>query len=989
MASASSNQPQGSRLPEGLVALGVSVVVTAVLCAVGYGVYYFGQQSAPKGTEFLFRRLVDPIQFGGRDFDGMVWLAVLIPTLWVAMFYVVWMYIRDGRSIGWFFGTFLALLRISVYAVLTILFLMPAMQVLDESITRFKVIVMFDVSGSMLNKDDIPTDTMPLDKILSRQDKVLRFLSDEQVGFLKKLNKNPVALYRFGAALDGAAQNYDEGAEPATPTELKTLLYPDTKAPVVTNEATPEEKEAARKKYDLQLMLVNGTNVPDSVLAVLKKESSTQPQGLIIISDGRSTGMSTSAVEEVKKSKVPVFAIGVGEYRQHVRIAFNNEVAVPPVIQPDMPFPAVVDVDGEGLADEEITITLHVYKPVAGAKDDDEITEEPKRKPDLEITQKVRLRPGDPPHASASFPFDLNKLPADFRKVETTTGKPELLEGKWLFIARTPKDKREIFEGKEHVTRPATMRVMKKPLRALLFAGGPNRDYQFARTLLVREAENKRAEVSIHIQNARPEVVQDVPEERMLKEFPSRIADPNDPNETADNKYSNLLQYDVILAFDPDWTKLSEEAMRKLETWVDKHRGGLIAIGGPVNTFQLTRGLNTEKVKPLLDMLPVILDDNRIYSLDRSTAEPWKLNFPGATAEMEFLKLDEEAMDQRDVLAGWEQFFTGREKADGRDVPLKRGFYDFYPVREAKTNATVIATFSDPRARLKDGKEQPYIVAMPYGSGQHNCVWIGSGEIWRLRQFKEAFHERFLVKLMRYAASGSQSGAKLRGDIRPQPDNAFANKVFRVRAQMSGKDMNPLPQTEKPQAIIKPLGVENAKPVVVDLKPMPVPAGDKWGGYFDGPVQLPAGQYSVELAIPGTSDKLYQKYNIPESNLEMDNPRPDFIELRKLTSNAKDVLDRVPEEVRKNLETELERTNRAYTKEGDKDLRLFFDLKSANLIPECMTRKPLPQISRGPVKDLWDFGFAWFGLPKVSLALMVIVGLFSIEWLTRKLLKLA
>ena len=149
--------------------------------------------------------------------------------------------------------------------------------------------------------------------------------------------------------------------------------------------------------------------------------------------------------------------------------------------------------------------------------------------------------------------------------------------------------------------------------------------------------------------------------------------------------------------------------------WVDKHRGGLICVGGPVNTFQLTRGLNTEKVKPVLDMLPVVLDDNRIYSLDRSTAEPWRLNFPGATAEMEFLKLDEDNPDQRDVLAGWEAFFTGKDKHDGgRDITLKRGFFDFYPVREVKTSATVIGTFSDPRARLKDGKEQPYIVAMPW-----------------------------------------------------------------------------------------------------------------------------------------------------------------------------------------------------------------------------------------------------------------------------------
>lgn len=948
-------------------------------------------------TEFVWRRLAEPIHLGGKEYDGHWWLAILIPILLTALIYVVWMYVRDGRSIGWGWGSFLAALRMSVYAVLTVLFLMPARQVLDETITRFKVIVLFDVSGSMNSKDDIPTETMPAEKILSRQDKILRFLSDDQVAFLKKLNKNPVTLYRFGAALDAAAQNYDENPEGsekpyplASADEKKGFLYPDTKPPVVSNDAGTEEKDAARKRYDLHVMLVNGTNVPESVLSVLKRESSTQPQGLIVFSDGRSHGFSSTAVAEVQKSKVPVFAIGVGEYRQQVRIAFNNDVAVPRQIQPDMPFPARVDVDGDGMADQEVTITLQVWKPIPGAKDDDEGgKEEPTRKPDLELTQQVRFRPGDPPHTSAEFPFDPSKLPADFRKADTPTGKPELLEGKWVFVARVPKDKREIYIGRDHATRPAIMRAVKKPLRVLLFAGGPTRDYQFARTLLVREAENHRAEVSIHIQNARPEVVQDVPEDRMLKEFPNHIADVNDPNEKADEKFLNFLQYDVILAFDPDWTKLSGEQLSLLEKWVDKYRGGLICVGGPVNTFQLTRGLNTEKVKPLLDVLPVVLDDNRIYSLDRSTAEPWRLNFAGATAEMEFLKLDEEAPGA-DVLAGWESFFTGKEKHDGgRDVTLKRGFYDFYPVREPKTSATVIATFSDPRARLKDGKEQPYIVAMPYGTGQHNSVWIGSGEIWRLRQYKESFHERFLIKLLRYAAVGSQTGGKLRGYIQPLPGDWPSNKPLRVRAQMDGKDMNPLPQSARPQAIIKSISDEKAKPMTVDLKPLPIAQGDKWNGFFDGPVQLPVGQYGVEIAIPGTNDKIYQKYTIVDSNIEMDNTRPDFVELRRLASNSKDVLDRVPDDLRHTLETELERTNRAYTKEGDRDLRLFFDLKSASLIPDCMTRKPLPQVSRGPVKDLWDFGFEWFGLPKVSLALLVIVGLFSIEWLTRKLLKLA
>jgi len=48
------------------------------------------------------------------------------------------------------------------------------------------------------------------------------------------------------------------------------------------------------------------------------------------------------------------------------------------------------------------------------------------------------------------------------------------------------------------------------------------------------------------------------------------------------------------------------------------------------------------------------------------------------------------------------------------------------------------------------------------------------------------------------------------------------------------------------------------------------------------------------------------------------------------------------------------------------------------------------QRSRGPIKDLWDAGF---GLgdssSRMAFVLLLVVALLSIEWLTRKLLKLA
>src|SRR5262249_24569464 len=148
--------------------------------------------------------------------------------------------------------------------------------------------------------------------------------------------------------------------------------------------------------------------------------------------------------------------------------------------------------------------------------------------------------------------------------------------------------------------------------------------------------------------------------------------------------------------------------LTKLEQWVGTHGGGLIVLGGPINTLQLARpGANRDKLKPVLDLYPVYLEDARIQQLERPTSDPWRLNFPRATREMEFLKLDE-YNEKTSQLAGWEEFFTGSAGNLGAPKGLVRGFYNYYPVKAAKEGATTVATFTDPRARLADGKEQPY-----------------------------------------------------------------------------------------------------------------------------------------------------------------------------------------------------------------------------------------------------------------------------------------
>jgi RNA polymerase sigma factor (sigma-70 family) len=312
----------------------------------------------------------------------------------------------------------------------------------------------------------------------------------------------------------------------------------------------------------------------------------------------------------------------------------------------------------------------------------------------------------------------------------------------------------------------------KKPLRVLLFASGPSREYQFLRTLLVREMDKRRAEVSIHLQLApgiserKTGVVQDVPPERLLSTFPTRLEGGD-----KDDKLYALDQYDVIVAFDPDWTKVAKTSLEQLEKWVRVHKGGLIVVAGPLHALDLVRPNQRKKLKPVIDLYPVRLHDPRLDNAEIDASQPHALSFPGAGAGKSFLKLDPEG---RDPLAGWPEFFFGKACADWKttdDRPIG-GFFQCYPIEGVKPKATVIARMRAPNDSPLAG--QPFLVTMPYERGV--VVYLGSGETWRMRQFDQNAHARFWMNLMRYVSSANprpEGGRKIGAKSTPAERRAI------------------------------------------------------------------------------------------------------------------------------------------------------------------------------------------------------------------------
>ncbi len=123
------------------------------------------------------------------------------------------------------------------------------------------------------------------------------------------------------------------------------------------------------------------------------------------------------------------------------------------------------------------------------------------------------------------------------------------------------------------------------------------------------------------------------------------------------------------------------------------------------------------------------------------------MNFTASAKQFSFLKLDPFG---ESPTAGWNRFFWNNEdfKPEPRIDPRpKRGFFTCYPVDRVKPASTVIATFAGPKKH-----QQPFLVEMAVGAGK--AMYLGSGELWRLRVF-EGFHERVWLGMIRHVAAGS------------------------------------------------------------------------------------------------------------------------------------------------------------------------------------------------------------------------------------------
>jgi hypothetical protein len=838
--------------------------------------------------------------------------------------------------------------------------------------------------------------------------------------------------------------------------------------------------EAMKRRLETARSITQGTDIVESVQKAFESQKDNMLEGIIVFSDGRSNATVggkdnakfNPAVEALcraaKKERVPIITIGVGEHREEKSVRITD-LQAPDQTPPDDPWKINVEVDGEHMRGEQIDIFLELFPPNS---------DQP-----VVLDGIIKFDQSEPPHGQFEWTID----PADIVKrlgLESPKKKASLPEGKWearARIAAIGEDGKPDAKKKPIYSDKSPILVQQKSVRILLMASVANRDFQYLMTQLIRD----KADVSIFLQNDAGMFLDGKSiafledKYRQLSHFPDKLYVEEVEGESEQTKWYNLARYDVIIAFDPDWTVLTDDQAKLIQTWVDLHAGGLLHVAGPINTKKLTFNEDGEvqrRLAPLLEIFPVSLGDNVLSKPRQERNVPRRLEFPGAAPDMDFLRLDDDKPDQ--LLSGWEPFFTGREtREQGLTAELKRGFYDYYPVKDIKPGAVIVARYLEPQASENtfDKKDPPYIVTFKYGQGM--TAFLGSSEMWRFNQYRDAFRERFWVKMARYLASGSRRKQNRRGRILMAKEFVTGD-IMRFTVQLLDASLKPLPVTAKPKFVLRPLtldaypdqtpagkgpaGKKTAEPID-DAKLAQQQAAYRklWtiemdltdleskqttpDGYFHGKrvlkaigvnkrglLQLqddrlrrpelqaeidklsqdfPPGTWRLEVPIPESSELLTAKFVIRKPlPPEMVDLRPDLNFLASISSDVDDIKNRT-----KNPEAVKNLTDRAFYSPGLDRPRLayrFDDKESLQMIPEIMRDVPQPiknpevepEVRRKKIESRWFDGPAlprwmtswydhWMGLPeqshRVALWMLVCLSLLSIEWLTRKLLKLA
>lgn len=790
-----------------------------------------------------------------REFDwpyaASEWL--LFAGLLAAAAFTVWMCYRDTRRLhpGW--AVWLILLRLGVLAGLTVIALNPHTRTQTEAFRPSQVAVLVDTSLSMQQPVALPDRASPAPPV-SRAEAVRKLLADSPlIADLRK--QHTVDLYGFDSDLSPSLHRFPSETEAGD----KPVSPAGAAAPAAA--AAPDYAAVLAPKG-------SSTALGDAIDKALSELKGNTLSGVLVITDGAgNAGRDVrTANDRAKKNGARLVAVGVGATVPPMNVELAKIIA-PTDVQKGDSFEITAFVQAQGMSGQPALLEL-VQK---GVDDSDASVVESKT-----IT-----------------------LGGDGQPVEVKFDRAPPGAGNYEYTVRVKPQGTVIESREDDNLQTRTINIFDRPMKVLIVAGGPMRDYRFVRNLLHRHPS---MDVDVWLQTGEVGISQD--SDHLLFKFP----------ETREA----LFAYDVMLAFDPDWKLVTPDQQKLIEEWVGQEGGGLVFVAGDVYTEQLSA--DSPAVATMRRLCPVVVDQPGPALKGDAASQAWQVGLTQEGQAAEFLRLSDDP-----AAAGklWQQF---------------PGFYKCFPTKARKGGTTVYAEFSDPLSRGADG--QPVLIAAQrYSQGQ--SLYIGSAEFWRLRNYGDELYDRFWIKLTRKAAEGRSKRGVQRGMLILEGREFDLGQVVPVRARVVTPQFQPLDVGTINLDVFDPQGRPLTPPPQLTKDPN---RPQEFAGDFR--VLLP-GKYRIAVAVPDEKEPVTAELQVRLPQLEFAKLTQDVPTLESLVAGT-----------------------------GGKYLTLA---EAAEAAPALFPNKGERIIIDQRIKELWDR----------SWVLYLLVTLFGLEWLTRKLLRLA
>jgi hypothetical protein len=753
---------------------------------------------------------------------------------------------RDTRELSKFWTVWLSLLRLGMIATLLVIALNPHIRTQRESFRPSQVALVVDTSTSMKQP---ATDIRPGTATPDRATVVREFL--EKTPLLAELQKqHAVDVFTFDSDLNGP-------------------LYRFPWSGSRTSESTEKSSDAQPPTWNAWLQPArSSTALGDALDKVLAETKGKTLSGVIVISDGASNvGRSPdTAIQRAKQNGVRLITIGVGGTTPPVDLSIAKVVTPTDVAKGDA-FELSAWVQTRGLTNQNVSVELLQRGP----QDASPIVVDTKSVPAIEGAGPQEIQ----------FSRTLTEAGAFEYTIRTVAG-PDVLESRL-----------------DNNSESRTINVFDRPSKVLIIAGGPMRDYIFAKNLLFR---HKSIDTDVWLQTGKIGISQDA--DNLLFKFPEKRED--------------LFAYDVLLAFDVDWTQVTPEQQQWIDEWVSSEGGGIAFIAGDAYTYLLSA--EDEKWNKIRTLCPVIIDDSAMGTTLRDSArQAFQIELTQDGQASEFLKLQDDPAAE----SIWSKF---------------SGFFRTQATRGRRGGVTVYAEFTDPLARGVDGPP-PVIAGQRFGQG--NSFYLGSPEFWRLRSLSEEYYDRFWIKLTRKLAEGRSKRGLQRGMFVLDSREFDLGQTIPVRVRVLNEQFQPLNAPSFSVDVYDSQGRPLTPPLVLAQDRFR-PA--EYTGEFRADL---SGRYRLEMEVPGLKDRLQEE-------LQIRLPEREFAEMTQNVAVLMNLADQT----------------------GGKYLTLD---TAAAAIPDLLPDKGERVIVDQRVREIWDRGWV-MGL---------LAGLLAIEWLTRKLLKLA